>query len=49
MLQNICTQKLLMILGHESCGAVKATIDGGEVTPNIEEIVKKDFSSCRKS
>jgi len=33
--------KLLVVLGHESCGAVKATIDGGEVTPNIEEIVKK--------
>jgi carbonic anhydrase len=27
--------KLLLILGHESCGAVKATLDGGYVPPNI--------------
>ncbi len=41
--------KLLMILGHESCGAVKATIDGGEVTPNIEEIVKKISPAVEKA
>ena len=33
--------KLLLILGHESCGAVKATIAGGEASPNLEEIVER--------
>jgi carbonic anhydrase len=33
--------KLLLILGHESCGAVKATIAGGDVSPNLEEIVER--------
>lgn len=32
---------LLLILGHESCGAVQATIAGGEVSPNLEEIVER--------
>lgn len=41
--------KLLMILGHENCGAVKATIEGGEVTPNIEEIVKKISPAVEKA
>ncbi|GAC1399863.1 MAG: hypothetical protein NVSMB56_15000 [Pyrinomonadaceae bacterium] len=29
---------LIMVLGHETCGAVKATIEGGEVSPNIQEL-----------
>lgn len=33
--------KLIVILGHENCGAVKATIDGGEVPPNIGAIAAK--------
>lgn len=31
----------LLILGHESCGAVKATLEGGKVPPNIEALVKR--------
>ncbi|MFZ4620423.1 MAG: carbonic anhydrase [Bacteroidota bacterium] len=31
----------LVILGHESCGAVKATIAGGTVPPNIGSIVRR--------
>lgn len=30
---------LLLVLGHEACGAVKATIAGGEVPPNIGSLV----------
>lgn len=30
---------LLIVLGHEECGAVKATIAGGEVPPNIGSLV----------
>lgn len=30
---------MVMVLGHESCGAVKATIEGGAVPPNIGSIV----------
>ena len=33
--------KLLFVLGHESCGAVKATGDGGHFSPDIEAIVEK--------
>lgn len=33
--------KLIVILGHEKCGAVKATVDGGEVPPNIKAIADK--------
>jgi carbonic anhydrase len=32
---------LLIIMGHESCGAVKATIEGGKVPPNIGALVYK--------
>ena len=32
---------LLLVLGHESCGAVKATIAGGEVPPNIGSLVRR--------
>lgn len=31
----------MVILGHESCGAVKATIQGGHVPPNIASIVRR--------
>ncbi|MEK6407563.1 MAG: carbonic anhydrase [Acidobacteriota bacterium] len=33
--------KLLLVLGHESCGAVKAAVDGGHYSPGIEAIVEK--------
>ncbi|MFA6009789.1 MAG: carbonic anhydrase [Desulfobacteraceae bacterium] len=32
--------KYIMVLGHESCGAVKATVDGGEAPGHIGCIVK---------
>src|SRR4030095_8217804 len=32
---------LLLILGHESCGAVKATISGGEAPPNIKALLNR--------
>ena len=32
---------LLVILGHDNCGAVKATIDGGEAPGSIGAIVEK--------
>lgn len=31
----------LLVLGHESCGAVKATLDGGEAPPHIDALVKR--------
>jgi carbonic anhydrase len=31
--------KIVVVLGHENCGAVKATIDGGETTESIQEIL----------
>jgi len=33
--------KMLFVLGHESCGAVRAAVDGGHFTPSIESIVEK--------
>ena len=33
--------KLIVVLGHEKCGAVKATVDGGELPPNIKAIADK--------
>ncbi len=33
--------KLLVVLGHTSCGAVKATLAGGEVPPNIGAIARR--------
>jgi carbonic anhydrase len=30
--------KMLLVLGHSACGAVKATIAGGEIPPNIQKI-----------
>lgn len=32
---------LLIVLGHESCGAVKATLSGGHLPPNIETLVHR--------
>ncbi|MGH4124642.1 MAG: carbonic anhydrase [Clostridium sp.] len=32
---------LIVVLGHENCGAIKATIDGGEASPNISAILSK--------
>lgn len=29
---------LIVVLGHQNCGAVKATVDGGQASENIEEI-----------
>lgn len=31
----------LVVLGHESCGAVKAAVQGGSVPPNIASIVRR--------
>lgn len=33
--------KLLVVMGHESCGAVKAALEGGELTPNIDQIIRR--------
>ena len=33
--------KLIVVLGHEKCGAVRATIDGGEAPPNVRAILDK--------
>ncbi|MFZ4621126.1 MAG: carbonic anhydrase [Bacteroidota bacterium] len=33
--------KLLFVLGHSSCGAVKAAVQGGELPPNIKMIVDR--------
>ena len=33
--------KLVVVLGHEKCGAVKATVDGGDIPPNIKAIADK--------
>ncbi len=30
---------LIVVLGHERCGAVKATVDGGTIPPHIDSIV----------
>jgi carbonic anhydrase len=32
---------LLVVMGHELCGAVKATLEGGKVPPNIGALVYK--------
>ncbi|CFX83647.1 Carbonic anhydrase [Syntrophomonas zehnderi OL-4] len=41
---------LLVIMGHENCGAVKATVDGGEVPGSIDsiiEIIKPSVENAR--
>jgi len=40
--------KLLLILGHESCGAVTATVAGGEVPPNISSLIWRMNSPVEK-
>ena len=32
---------LMVVLGHESCGAVKVTIEGGSIPPNIGSLVRR--------
>ncbi|HMG34021.1 MAG TPA: carbonic anhydrase [Blastocatellia bacterium] len=41
--------KLLVVLGHESCGAVKATLDGGKVSPNLEAIIRKIEPAAKRA
>jgi carbonic anhydrase len=31
----------LLVLGHDSCGAVKAALEGGEAPPNIKALVER--------
>lgn len=33
--------KLLMVMGHDSCGGVKAALGGGELPPNIKSLVTR--------
>ena len=37
------------MLGHSSCGAVKATLAGGEVPPNIGAIAKRIAPAAERS
>lgn len=30
---------LIVVMGHQNCGAVKATVEGGEVSENIQSII----------
>jgi len=39
---------LIVVLGHENCGAVKATVDGGEAPGSISAIVDKIAPSVQK-
>lgn len=41
--------QLLVILGHSNCGAVKATVDGGEAPGSIAAIVSKIAPSVQKA
>lgn len=41
--------RLVVVLGHESCGAVKATLEGGEATPNIESLIERIMPAARKA
>lgn len=40
---------LIVVMGHEKCGAVKAAVDGEETTKNIEEIIKRIEPSVLKA
>jgi len=40
---------LLVVMGHEKCGAVKATVDGGEAPGSIGAIVEKIKPSVEKA
>ena len=39
---------LVIVLAHEKCGAVQATVEGGETTPNIQRIIDKIKPSLDK-
>lgn len=39
---------LVVVMGHEKCGAVKATVDGGEAPGSISAIVNKIAPSVQK-
>jgi len=36
---------LVIVLGHQHCGAVKAAVDGGEFTPSMQAFLK-DIRAC---
>lgn len=40
---------LIVVMGHEKCGAIKAAVDGEETTRNIEEIINKIEPSVLKA
>ncbi|MCL6638749.1 MAG: carbonic anhydrase [Firmicutes bacterium] len=40
---------LVVVMGHEKCGAVKATVDGGEAPGSIGSIVEKIKPSVEKA
>lgn len=40
---------LLVVMGHEKCGAVKATYDGGHAESNIAAIVKKIMPAVKRA
>lgn len=40
---------LIVVMGHEDCGAVKAAVEGEETTDNIEAIIKKIEPSVEKA
>ena len=41
--------QLLVVMGHEKCGAVKATIEGGKLPPNIGAIAYKIRPAVKKA
>ncbi|MFB8789951.1 MAG: carbonic anhydrase [Potamolinea sp.] len=41
--------KVLMVLGHERCGAVKASLDGGKLPGQIGSLVEAILPSVKKS
>lgn len=40
---------LLFVLGHEQCGAVKATIGGGDAPPNIKALLRRIRPAVEKA
>jgi len=41
--------RLVVVLGHEKCGAVAAAVSGGEHSPNIEAIIREIQPSLEKT
>jgi carbonic anhydrase len=39
---------LIVVMGHDNCGAVKATVEGGEAEGNIKDIIEKIKPSLEK-